>query len=441
MKFPDRNCNEGLAAAPRTGRSGDSPPTSEDTMETPERRSKRTGIRRVAAICLICTFAAATPSSAQEGPGTSITVYPQGLGLVRLGLERPLAAGTHAVRIDGLPTSVEQASLVVLNAGTVLRGVRGYRTYEGGSAVGASLIIDLEVSEPLQALRIAYLAGGLDWAASYTMQVAPDERSARLDGYASITNGSGARFTDAELQLLAGDVNVVAPRRQAYRAIDATVSVAAMAAAPEFQQESFGGYHLYTASESMTLEPGESRRIRLMGAEHAPVVKEHVLMSGAAPRQRQAEPRPVAVAVRYRVARAMATEFGTVPLPAGTVRIYKPDGADRLQLLGMAGIDNTPAGQEIVLPAGRAFDLTGVRSQTGFRRVANNERQSDWSITLSNASDEETEVQVIERIGGDWTLLSSSHDPQIISAAAVRFDVTVPAGGDAELRYSVSVRN
>lgn len=409
-------------------------------MDTPEQRSSRTGSRGVAAIGLIFALAAALPGSAQERPATSLTVYAQGLALVRAELERSLPAGTHAVRIDRLPTSVEQASLVVLNGGTVLHGVRGYRTYEGGSAGGASMVLDLEVSEPIQTLRIAYLTGGLDWSASYTMQVAPDERSARIDGYASITNGSGARFADAELQLLAGDVNIASPRRQVYRAMDAAAAQV-VSAAPEVLEEAFSGYHVYTVSEPLTLEAAGSRRIRLMGGDAIAVVKEHVLTGGVSPRQRQAEPQPVAVGIRYRVARAPETELGAVPLPGGMVRIYKPDDAGRLQLLGMARIGNSPAGQELVLPVGRAFDVTAVRVQTGFRRVADGARESDWSLKLTNASDQQTTVQVIERIGGDWTILSSSHDPQIMSAAAVRFDVMVPAGGEVELRYSVSIRN
>ena len=133
----------------------------------------------------------------------------------------------------------------MLNPGAVLQGVRGYRTYEDGSAVGASLVVDIKLSEPVQTLRIAYLAGGIDWSASYTMQVAPDQRSARIDGYASISNGSGGRFTDAEVQLLAGDVNVATPRRQIYRAMEA-VAVAAVSAAPEVQEQGIRRLpHLY----------------------------------------------------------------------------------------------------------------------------------------------------------------------------------------------------
>ncbi len=414
---------------------------SEKAVENSQKRSNQTARRAVAVFGLLFALVAASPGATQDGPRTSLTVYPQGLALVRAELERSLPAGAHAVRLDGLPTSIEQASLIVLNPGTMLQGVRGYRTYEGGSAIGASVIVDLDVAEPVQTLRLAYLAGGLDWSASYTMQVASDERSARLDGYASISNGSGARFGDTEILLLAGDVNVAAPRRQVYRAMDAMVAAEAVAAPLDMQEEAFGDYHLYTAAESLTLEPGESRRIRLMGGDALPVVKEYALMSSVSPRQRQAEPQAATVAVRYRVARSIETELGAGPLPAGTVRIYKPDDAGRLQLLGMARIANTPAGQELLLPIGRAFDVTAVRSQTGFRRIANNERESDWSVTLTNASERQTTVQVIERIGGDWTILSSSHDAQIMSAAAVRFDVAVPAGGEAELRYSVSVRN
>ncbi len=408
-------------------------------MKTPE-DSSHANRRCVAAIGLILTIATAAPSAAQQHEATSLTVYPQGLALVRAELDRSLAAGTHAVRIDGLPTSVEQASLIVLNPGTVLQGVRGYRTYEGGGNVGASLVVDIEIAERVETLRIAYLAGGVDWSASYTMQVAPDDESARIDGYASVSNGSGARFADAELQLLAGDVNISSPRRAVFRAMDAVVAEV-VSAPQEMLEEAFSGYHVYTASEALTLEPGELRRIRLLGGDGISVQKEYVSTGGVGSRQRQAEPQPVPVTVRYRVARPMEAELGAVPLPAGTVRIYKPDDGGRLQLLGMSRVANTPAGQTLLLPVGRAFDITAVRSQTGFRRIDNNERESDWSLKLSNASDEEVTVQVVERIGGDWRILSSSHDPQITSTASVRFDVTVPAAGEAELLYSVSVRN
>ena len=409
-------------------------------MKTPEESSNRTRKQCVSSIGLILVIASAIPGVAQERALTSLTVYPQGLALVRAELDSPLPAGTHAVRIDGLPTSVEQASLIVLNPGTVLQGVHGYRTYEDGSTGGASLVIDVEMSEPVQILRIAYLARGVDWSASYTMQVAPDERSARIDGYASIINDSGARFADAEVQLLAGEVNVVAPRRQAFRAMDA-VAMAAVSSAPKVQEQAFAGYHVYTVSDPLMIEAGESRRIRLMGADAIAVVRELVLTGGVSPRQRQPEPQPVAVEIRYRVARTIETEFGVVPLPAGAVRIYSPDPGGRLQLLGMSRIGNTPVGQELLLSVGRSFDVTAVRSQTGFRRIGNNERESDWSLKLSNASDVEATVQIIERIGGDWRILSSSHDPQIMSTAAVRFDVMVPPAGDAELLYSVSIRN
>jgi len=49
-------------------------------------------------------------------------------------------------------------------------------------------------------------------------------------------------------------------------------------------------------------------------------------------------------------------------------------------------------------------------------------------------------VEVNEPIGGDWTMLRSSHKWTKTAAFAAAFDVPVEAGGEAVLTYRVRVR-
>ena len=58
-------------------------------------------------------------------------------------------------------------------------------------------------------VEASYLAGKLSWNADYVLTVARDDKAADLDGWVTLTNGSGTAFRNAKLQLVAGDLNRV----------------------------------------------------------------------------------------------------------------------------------------------------------------------------------------------------------------------------------------
>lgn len=402
------------------------------------------------AVAVVLVFAAggfATGLPAQRvgaGGTASLTIYTQNLALVRTQLDRTLEPGEHAVLVDGLPTNFDQNSLMVVSPAVTLLGTRDFRTYQGATTgPGAAITLDVSVAARVDELSLVYLTTGMSWTASYAMVVAPGDASAQIDGYASILNNSGTRFDGAEVQLLAGTINQQgAGGRYRFEMMDEMrVAAEAMAQSPGLTEASFGGYHLYTVTEPLTLAPGEARRVRMWGADAVETVKEYVLAGQFNYYQQLPEPQRQPVSARYRVTRPAGTEFGDVPLPAGQVRIFQPDDAGRLQLLGIAAIDNTPKEQELVLDTGYAFDIVGTRTQTDYTRVDGNRYESAWRVELTNESDEDVIVQVIERIAGDWTILNTTHEAEQISAGMVRFRVPVPAGGETTLEYRVSVRS
>src|ERR1700736_964255 len=62
-------------------------------------------------------------------------------------------------------------------------------------------------------VEASYLASKLSWSADYVLTVARDDKTADLDGWVTLTNGSGTSFRNTRLQLVAGDLNRV---RQAF---------------------------------------------------------------------------------------------------------------------------------------------------------------------------------------------------------------------------------
>ena len=83
------------------------------------------------------------------------------------------------------------------------------------------------------------------------LTVARDDKTADVDGWVTLTNGSGTAFSNAKLQLVAGDLNRV---RQVIgkMAHGAKRRRDLAAAAPPMSQEAFSDYHLYTLGRKTT---------------------------------------------------------------------------------------------------------------------------------------------------------------------------------------------
>jgi hypothetical protein len=152
------------------------------------------------------------------------------------------------------------------------------------------------------------------------------------------------------------------------------------------------------------------------------------------------------VEVSYTLARPRKSDFGDRPLPGGIVRLFQADSAGRAQLVGEAAMDHTPAGEDVRLTAGVAFDLTVRRVQTsyttrrdsssaGWRTLAT----ADYRVTVRNATDSAATVDVQEERSGEWSVLRSSVPAEKVSSTITRFRVKVPARGETVLTYRVRV--
>ena len=74
----------------------------------------------------------------------------------------------------------------------------------------ATLIWEIESQvEGAAKFEISYFTSGLSWGADYVLRAAPDERTAELDGWVSVTNNSGENYPKVEVRLVVGSINLV----------------------------------------------------------------------------------------------------------------------------------------------------------------------------------------------------------------------------------------
>jgi len=368
-------------------------------------------------------------------------------------LERFVGKDVELVESDRLRERVTPAVLLSTAGGNVYRIGDRIALGHPGRVVLPNLPADLSARPTLrwrlansgaarQKVEVSYLTGGLSWTADYVAQLRADDSAADISCWVSLTNHSGARFDDASLRLVAGRVNRAVPSPKVFgRAMD--MAVAQEAAAPaRFASERLFEYHLYTLDRRTTLGEEETKQLQLLAANGVKLSKSFRIVGEPMWwRSRVGElERNVPVGVFLEFTNDGASQLG-VPLPGGTVRLYKQDQSGAQQLVGEDELAHTPRDEKVVLKAGNAFDVVASRTQTDYRTVSTEPFQVEvgFAVTIRNRRKERATVTIREPIGGEWKVIESTHPPQKIDAATLGFEVPVPASAEVTVRYRAQV--
>lgn len=372
--------------------------------------------------------------------------------LLRRAVGRTLLFRSGAMLKDTLSATLVSVDplRVRLADGSIISGLPGTPSYPAEAAfLTPSTDVTLRSNAARKDLRLGYFApGGGGWQASYQAVFGGGE--ARLSGVA-VMNPGQMSLDSAEIQLLAGQVSVASPAMGgAYKAMSAPMAMEVRRDAGP-QEQKVGEFHLYTLPGRVTLSPGVTTTAALFDPASAAYEKTYTV-EGALPYWggfgEDNNTPDLPVGVTYVIKRPRKTDLGDRPLPAGVVRMFEPDSGGRLQLIGEAGIDHSPAGEELRLNAGNAFDLTAKRVQTNWqtgrdssqgRRYWRTWATATYADTLRNAGTSDVTIELFEMRGGEWMVLSSSVPAEKLSSTKTRFRVKVPSGGQALLTYKVRV--
>lgn len=294
-------------------------------------------------------------------------------------------------------------------------------------------------------IEASYLTAGMNWRSDYVLVINETDTRGDLQGWVTLTNESGVGFENARLQLIAGNVNRVESEDGLSRERRPTAG-AMEAAAQQFAEQAFFEYHLYTLQRPASVRERETKQISLLEATGMTVNREYVINGGQERYRGEAEPgeparEQVGVFVGFR--NSQQNHLG-MPLPAGTIRLYKRDSHGGGQFIGENRITHTPRDENIRLRVGDAFDIVAERRLTNYRLVSRSANggtyEYAYEIAIRNHKDVPINVIVNEGIGGDWRIVSSSIEAERMSAFAARFRVPVAANNETRLTYRVRVR-
>jgi hypothetical protein len=304
-----------------------------------------------------------------------------------------------------------------------------------------TLVWLLASTAPRQRVEVSYLTEHMTWRADYVLVLDAKDQHGDLTGWVTLDNRSGASYPNAELKLVAGDVQKLAPDAPAEESFEDRDGSPEPEARPEFRQEALFEYHLYTLSRPTDLLDKEKKQVTLLDA-HGVTLRKKLVFRGFDFwfRSRFGElPSNQKVSVFVELENSKARGLG-MPLPKGILRVYKADAGGAQQFIGEASIDHTPRDEKIEVKLGEAFDVVADRKQMEWRALGTCSSESSWTIELRNHKDEAVEVEVIEPANGDWQIVSSSHPAKREDAQTFKFSIGVPARGATKVSYRIRVR-
>jgi hypothetical protein len=304
--------------------------------------------------------------------------------------------------------------------------------------------------------EISYVAGGMSWQADYNLVVSdnPKSKTDLLDmvGWITMRNQSGKTFENANIKLLAGDVNKIqaaTPAARAYGAMNKAMADEAMA--PAVSEKSFDEFHLYSLARPTTLHDQETKQVEFVRSTGIHAQRLYVY-DGAQVAQygyynveqirqdqsygTQSNPK---VWVMEEFKNAEVNHLG-IALPKGKLRFYRRDTDGHLEFVGENVIDHTPKDETIRIFTGNSFDVVGERKRTNFHvDSAHTSMDESFEIRVRNHKKEAVTIRVVEHLyrWTNWKLTEQSQDSHKMDAQTVEFPVTIAPDGEQVVTYTV----
>lgn len=332
--------------------------------------------------------------------------------------------------------------------------------------------IDSQVEGPAK-FEISYFTSGLTWGADYVLRAAPDERTAELEGWVSVTNASGEHYPKAEVRLVVGAINLVEQIRdlatnqlrersrsvnrdemkKAGRAVLSKNAADAPAAAfaareiaeadkrPEVVSARLGDYHIFTVSGVQEVTNGATTRFQAITTKE-PMQLEVLYRIGFLSDQ---------ALKLYRFINDKAHQLPEGPLPEGLWHVFRVTDAKTraLSYSGSTVSAYIPPGQKVELNLG-VDPAIAVKQVHEWHGESNHHYNQDgrvdaftthdrYRFRLVNTAKIPVSVEYLVNANGDWTIDGLTGERR--DQGTYRHQAQVAAGAVLELGpFTISTR-
>jgi len=276
--------------------------------------------------------------------------------------------------------------------------------------------------------KISYLTNGLNWNADYSGILNEKEDKITLSAWVTINNSSGKSFKNMKLKLMAGDLNLV-HQAQPYPRQMETFALA-KSAAPDFAERAFFEYHIYDLSFSTDLKNNQTKQLRLFNETTADISKTYRVDSY--------NPEKTAVIISFKNSRE--NNLG-VPLPGGTMRMYKKDGPDS-EFIGESSINHTPKDEKLDVEVGSAFDIASERAVVKVSRPDNRSERRTVEYKIRNRMESTISLEIDEHYqnNSEVNVHTANGNLLLQKNGLLRYEVKIKPGQEYIFNIEYAVR-
>jgi len=258
-------------------------------------------------------------------------------------------------------------------------------------------------------IRISYLLSNIDRVITYEAATGKEETTLDLASYLVLRNFSGESFTEA-------------------------------------------GFSLdYGKGFTRSIADGETKRLLFFNRNELAIKKTFTFDAGKQPWEPDKQKTNVGIPVHYELENTVANQLGQHALWGGKVRIYQNAGHGSSIFLGEDAAEFTPVDENMRLYIGDSRDLVVTQRKTrqeqkNVRRNRKNriilhDLEETIRVEVENFKDLPAQLQIIEPMSGEWSVIESSHTYEREHAGEFRFNLHIPAGEKRVLEYRTVTRN
>ena len=308
-------------------------------------------------------------------------------------------------------------------------------------------------------VQVDYLAPNLSWKGDYSLVLGPPVRGGApadmlLDGWVSVRNETGMDVCAEAVDLVAGDVQLLAGRSGGAREYSANAQAAYAPSAPSSAEDAgaeVAGLSVFTRlglGRNIAI-PANSliARFPLFQRLKLPVEQRNIFENDA--REQTLGRGGFMLLPRGLEVRLVSRNDSPSLLPAGIVTVYAQDGG-LAQVVGQDRIPITPVGADFSVTQGRSNVLQGTRKVIDRREepdpAARNHMKlvTRVEVVIANRGGDAAPAFVREGVEnwgyGEWTLTETTHPQQKLGDRMMEFRVQVPANGSVKIAYTIEIR-
>lgn len=199
-------------------------------------------------------------------------------------------------------------------------------------------------------LTLSYLTTGLGWKADYVGLFDETKQTMNLQGWVTLTNSTGTPFNNASLTLAAGDV--VKLNQQKKNQYNSNSYNSYNAGSEQSDEAKVGDLYLYPIAGRTDVAISQKKQISFLDTSGVAAKRAYRYRCSWICRSDQ--PQSAESIVDFSTGKKGG--LGNA-LPAGIVRVYMRDTGGKARFVGESKIDHTPAGSDVKMVTGYAFDV------------------------------------------------------------------------------------